>query len=104
MRVVEKATPIAAVVAALSTIACCLPFGFLGAVGLAGASIRLQQFRGWLLGLAGLFLLIGFLQLYRTGRTCKSRSPVSIVMFWCAAVVVIAVIMFPQVIASVIAR
>jgi hypothetical protein len=104
MRVAEKASPIAAVIAALSTIACCLPFGFLGVIGLAGAGVWLQQFRGWLLGLAALFLVVGFWQLYRTGRTCKRRSPVSVVLFWVAAVVVVTVILFPQVIASVIAR
>lgn len=104
MRVAEKATPIAAVIAALSTIGCCLPFGFLGAIGLAGAGIWLQQFRGWLLGLATSFLVVGFWQLYSNSRTCKGRSPISVVMFWVAAVVVVTVILFPQVIASVIAR
>ena len=104
MRVAEKATPIAAVIAALSTIACCLPFGFLGAAGLAGASVWLAQFRGWLLELAALFLAVGFWQLYRPGRSCKRKSLASLVMFWVAAVVVITVILFPQVIASVIAR
>src|SRR6266571_4624196 len=43
MKVAERATPVAAVLAALSTMACCLPCGFLGAVGLAGASVRLQE-------------------------------------------------------------
>lgn len=103
-RVAEKARPIAAVIAALSTISCCLPFGFLGAIGLAGAGVWLQQFRGWLLGLAALFLFVGLWQLYRTGRTCKRRSPMSVVLFWVAAVVVVSVIFFPQVIASVLAR
>jgi uncharacterized membrane protein len=104
MRVAEKATPVAAVIAALSTIACCLPFGFLGAVGLAGASVWVQQFHGWLLGLAAVFLMVGFWQLYGTPRTCKRRSPVSIAMLWLAVVVVLAVILFPQIIASAIAR
>lgn len=42
MRVAERTTPIAALIAALSTLACCLPFTFLGALGLAGASMRLS--------------------------------------------------------------
>jgi hypothetical protein len=41
MRVAERTTPVAAVIAALSTLACCLPFGFLGALGFAGASVWL---------------------------------------------------------------
>src|SRR6202167_5323732 len=64
MRVAERATPVAAVIAALSTLACCLPFGFLGAVGLAGASVRLQSLRPWLLVSAAILLGIGFIQLY----------------------------------------
>ena len=35
MRVIERTTPLAAVAAALTTLACCLPLSFLGA-GLAG--------------------------------------------------------------------
>ena len=49
MRVAERATPVAAVVAALSTLACCLPLGFLGAVGLAGLTVWAQSLRGWFL-------------------------------------------------------
>ena len=30
------------IIHSISTLACCLPFGFLGAIGLAGASVRLQ--------------------------------------------------------------
>jgi len=45
MRVAERTTPVAAVIAALSTLTCCLPFGFLGAVGFAGLSIWAQIFR-----------------------------------------------------------
>jgi hypothetical protein len=104
MRVADKATPIAAVAAALSSIACCLPFGFLGAAGLAGASVWFQRFHGWLLGLAAVSLVAGFWQLYGARGTCKRRSPISVAMFWCAVVVVVAVILFPQLVASVIAR
>jgi hypothetical protein len=43
MRVAERVTSVAAVVAALSTLACCLPFAFLGALGLTGASVKLQS-------------------------------------------------------------
>jgi len=45
MRVAERVTPVAAVIAAQSTLACCLPFAFLGALGLAGASVKLQSAR-----------------------------------------------------------
>lgn len=104
MRVAEKATPIAAVIAALSTIACCLPFGFLGAVGLAGASLWLARFRGWLLVIAGLLLVFGFWQLYRPSGTCRARSRSSIAILWVAAILVVAVILLPQLVANIIAR
>ena len=103
MRVAERATPVAAVVAALSTLACCLPLTFLGALGRAGASVRLQSARPWLLVIAALLLGIGFIQLYVRRNQCKRRSPISIALFWCSVVVVLLVLLFPQVIASLLA-
>ena len=100
MRVAERATPVAAVLAALATMACCLPFGFLGAIGLAGASARLQAARPWLLAGAVVLIIVGFLQLYRGRNQCKKRSALSIALFWVAAGVVALIILFPQVIAS----
>jgi hypothetical protein len=80
-----------------------LPFTFLGAVGLAGASLRLQSLRPWLLVSAAILLGIGFIQLYVRRNQCQKRSPLSIVLFWGAALIVLLVILFPQVIASLIA-
>jgi hypothetical protein len=103
VRVAERATPVAAVIAVLSTLSCCLPFTFLGALGLAGASARLQAFRPWLLGSAALLLGVGFIQLYVRRNQCQKRSPLSIALFWGAAAIVLLVILFPQLIASLIA-
>jgi len=103
MGVAERATPVAAVVAALSTLACCLPLTFLGALGLAGASVRLQLARPWLLAGAGILLVLGFIQLYVRRNQCQKRSPLSVTLFWIAATVVLLVILFPQLIASLIA-
>src|SRR5215831_16373053 len=102
MRVAERVTPVAAVIAALSTLACCLPFGFLGAAGLAGLSVRLQSLRPWLLSGSVVLLVSGFAQLYRRNH-CKKRNPVSIALFWCSVIVVVLIILFPQVIASLLA-
>jgi hypothetical protein len=90
-------------IAALSTLACCLPFAFLGAMGLAGASLKLQLARPWLLASAGMLLVVGFVQLYVRRNQCQKRSPLSIALFWGAALVVLLVILFPQLIASLIA-
>lgn len=103
MKVAERATPVAAVIAALSTLACCLPFAFLGAVGLAGVSVRLQALRPWLLASSGILLVVGFVQLYVRRNRCQKRSTLSIALFWGAAVIVLLVILFPQLIASLIA-
>ncbi|MGA7924620.1 MAG: hypothetical protein WCA20_01340 [Candidatus Sulfotelmatobacter sp.] len=93
----------AAVIAVLSTLSCCLPLTFLGALGLAGVSVRVQSLRPWLLVGAVILLGIGFIQLYVRRNQCQKRSPLSIALFWGAALIVLLVILFPQVIASLIA-
>jgi uncharacterized membrane protein YidH (DUF202 family) len=104
MRIAERATPVAAVIAALSTLACCLPVGFVGAVGLAGLSVWAQSFHSWFLGAAVTLLVGGFVQLYRGRNQCRKRSALSMAMLWIATAIVLVVILFPQMIASVLAR
>jgi membrane protein YdbS with pleckstrin-like domain len=103
MRIAERATPVAAMLTALSTLACCLPFGFLGAVGLASLSVWAQSLRNWFIGGAAVLLVVGFVQLYRGHNQCRKRSPVSIALFWVAAAVVLLIALFPQVIATLLA-
>lgn len=100
MRILEKSVPAAAIVAALSTLACCVPLGFLGAVGLVSLSVWVQPLRPWLLGASVALLCVGFAQLYWKKSACVRRSRVSLVLFWTAVVVVVLVILFPQVIAG----
>jgi len=102
MNITEKGAPAAAIVAALSTLACCLPLGFLGAVGLAGVSLWAREYSRWLLIGSIAFLLIGAGQLYFR-KSCVKRSKTSLVLFWIAVVVVVLVTLFPQVLASLIA-
>lgn len=103
MKFAERATPVAAVLAALSTVACCVPLGFLGAFGLAGISVWVRNARPWLLGFALLLLVLGFIQLYRGGNQCRRLSPISVALFWVAVLAVLLIILFPQVIASLVA-
>jgi hypothetical protein len=103
MRLAERTTPVAAVIAALSMLACCLPFGFLGVMGLAGLSVWAQSFRYCFIAGAAVLLVVGFVQLYRGRNQCKKRSPVSIALFWCAVVMVLLIVLFPQVIATLVA-
>lgn len=100
MKVAERATPVAAVIAAISTLACCLPLGFLGALGLASLSVWTRSYGSWFLGLAAALLVLGFVQLYRGRSECRKRSPVSIALFWIAVAIVLLIALFPQVIAS----
>jgi len=103
MRVVERASPIAAVIAAVSSLACCLPLSFLGAAGLLAAGARMQALRPWLLGASIFLLIVGFVQLYLRRGQCLRRSRMSIAIFWIAAVFVLMLILFPQLIASILA-
>ena len=97
----EKIAPAAAVVAALSTLLCCLPLGFLAVAGItAGFGAVLSAYRPWLLGAAALFLGIGLFQMYRARGTCQRRSSVSIALYCIALVVVAGVALFPQAVAG----
>lgn len=101
MKAVERGAPAAAIVAALSALACCLPFGMVGALGLAGLSVWIAPLRPWLLVVSVLLLALSFWQIYRRGRQCNARrSRVSVALFWVAVVVVLLVTVFPQVIAN----
>jgi uncharacterized membrane protein len=98
----EKSAPTAAIVTALSTLACCVPLGFLGAVGLASVSLWAQHYKLWLLVASVVFLCLGSVQLYFR-KSCRRRRTTSLVLFWIAVVVVVLVILFPQLIASLVA-
>lgn len=101
MKAVERGAPAAAILAALSALACCLPFGIVGALGLASISVWIAPLRPWLLGAAVLLLVVGFWQIYRRGKQCSAqRSPVSVALFWVAVAVVVLVTIFPQLIAN----
>ena len=101
MKAVERVAPAAAILVALSALTCCLPFGIVGALGLASISVWIAWLRPWLLGAAVLLLVLGFWQIYRRGKQCSTRpSRVSVALFWVAAAVVVLVTIFPQLIAN----
>jgi hypothetical protein len=102
VRVIERTTPVAAVMAALTTLACCLPLSFLGA-GLAGAIAWTGAYRNWFLGLAVVLLLIGFIQIYRGRRQCRKPRLASVTLFWVSVAIVLLIVFFPQAIASLLA-
>lgn len=101
MKAVERATPAAAILAALSALACCLPFGLVGALGMASVSVWIAPLRPWLLGFSVLLLVFGFWQIYRRGSQCKiRRSRISVALLWLAVVIVLLITLFPQLIAN----
>jgi mercuric ion transport protein len=101
MKAIERAAPAAAIVAALSALACCLPFGLVAALGLASISVWIAPLRPWLLSASVLLLVLGFWQIYRRRKQCSTgRSPMSVALFWLAVAVVALVTIFPQLVAN----
>jgi hypothetical protein len=90
-----KLSPFAAVAASLASLTCCLPFGFLAALGSAGAAVWLTSLRPWLLGLSALLLIIGFCQLYIGRSACTRRTRSGVVLFWTAVFTILFLLLFP---------
>ena len=103
MRVTEKLTPLAAAMSALATLACCLPLGIAGAVGAMGLSVALERLRPWLIALAVILLSVSAIQIYRGQTSCRKRSRLSLILFGLSAAVVLAVMVFPQKLAELMA-
>lgn len=104
MTAAQKATPLAAVLAALSSLVCCMPFGLLGAVGLSGFALWAGRYRLWFVILALLLLIVGAVQVYREQKACKARSKGDLIIYWIAVAIVAFIFLFPQVIANVLAQ
>lgn len=95
----DKLAPAGALTAALISISCCLPFSIPAALGLAGLSMFASVNQVWLIGASFVLLSVGVIQLLRK-PTCQRRSRMSIVFLCVAAVLVVAVTLFPQSIAA----
>jgi hypothetical protein len=89
-------TPTAAVVSALATLTCCLPWGIGAALGALSLSVFIAKFQVWFLALSLLLLAVGVFQVLRKGASCRKRSRVEITLLSIAAAVVLAVVLFPQ--------
>lgn len=97
----EKAAPVAAALTAVSTLLCCLPLGFAGAAALGAMGAVVAPLQSWFIGASVVLLLAGAYQIARPQRTCRTRTTASLVVFSVCAVVVMAVVFFPQVIAGI---
>ena len=96
----EKVAPVAALLSAVSCMACCLPFGFAAAAGAAGAAVVLDRLRPWLMISSVALLLFGMWQLYSRPRVCRPRSRTSLAIFWTCAAIVVAMTVAPQLVAG----
>ena len=102
MKHVEKITPIAAMLSAVATLACCLPVTFAAAAATASLGAIAAQYRWLLVGLSGILLVVAVFQI-RTARSCGRRSTASLVIFAGSGIVVLLVVLFPQVLAGMLA-
>jgi hypothetical protein len=92
-----------AIASALASLSCCLPLGFVAALGAGAAGAFLTTLRPWLLGLSVLLVGVGFWQ-RRRARQCRVRgSRVGEALLWLAVAVVLAMILLPQQIAGILA-
>ena len=99
----EKVAPVMAAVTSLGTLACCLPVGFAAAALTASLSMGVAAYQPWFLGASVLLLLVGAVQLRQTQRVCGTRSYSSLIVFGISAVIVVLVVLFPDVIAGLLA-
>jgi hypothetical protein len=100
----SSAAGISAIVSASAALSCCLPLGFLAALGLTGTSFFLHSFQPWLLGLSVLFLGIGFFQHYKGERCNAKRNRFVELVLWGSAFFVLVMIFFPEIIAGLMAN
>src|SRR5438105_1859563 len=103
MKHTEKVMPLAALAAAFSTIACCMPLGIAAAVGSAELSAFSGALRPWMVGFSLVSLVFGLAQMYWLKGACQRRSRTSVVLFWTSVVVVAIVTLFPQAVAAILA-
>jgi hypothetical protein len=107
MRGIRTATttlaPAAAAISAVATLACCLPWGIGAALGALGLSVFVARFQTEFIILSILLLGIGVVQIVRLRRSCRRRSRIEIALWGIAAAVVVAVFLFPEWVASLLA-
>jgi hypothetical protein len=99
---------IAASLAALGSVilasSCCLPLlPFLFAAGAAGSSAFFVRVRPFLLAASVLLIAFGFYQRWRAKQCQCEPNPLSAILLWFSALVVLVFILFPQAIANLLA-
>jgi hypothetical protein len=99
----EKVTPVAAAVTALATMLCCLPGAFAAAAATTSAGLFVVDYQPWFIGASVVLLAVGGLQLRYARRRCAKTRRSSVVVLWVSAAIVLMTVLFPQVLAGLIA-
>jgi mercuric ion transport protein len=95
---------LAALCSAIVASSCCLPLlPFLFAAGAAGTSAFVVGLRPYLLVLSVLLIAFGFYRSWRAKQCNCKPSWISTFLLWFSAIVVVAFIFFPQMIANLVA-
>ncbi len=99
----ETVAPLAAALAAVSALVCCMPFGLTTAAATVSLAVAVEPYQSWLLCASVVLLTVGAFQLRRARRLCATSPTHSLAVFVISAAIVLAVILFPQAIAGFIA-
>jgi hypothetical protein len=98
------ASSLAAIAAALAATSCCMPLlPFVVAAGTAASSAWLLAFQPFLLGTSVLLIAFGFYQGWRVKQCGRRPSAVSAVLLWISTALVGMMLLFPQILASLLA-
>ena len=97
-------TSIAALGSVIAASSCCLPLlPFLFAAGTSTTSAFVGKFRPYLLVLSVLLVAFGFFKSWRAKQCNCKPSQFSTSLLWFSAIVVVVMILFPQMIANLVA-
>ena len=99
----EKVAPVAAAVTGLASLACCFPLGFAAAAATASLSTIAAAYQPWFVAASIVLLLVGVVQLRQVQKSCARRPYSSLIVFGVCAAIVVLVVLFPQVLAGVLA-
>ena len=100
----ELAAPVSALVSLLAAASCCLPIGyFVAGAGLFGLAGFFGAAQPVFLALSVVSLGLGFYRLYGRRSCALERSWTGVIMLWGAAILVGAMFLFPDRIATLLA-
>jgi hypothetical protein len=95
--------PVGAVASAMTALACCLPWGIGAALGALGLSVFFARYQMEFIVLSVVLLAMGLIQMLRLRQSCRRQNRTQIALWVIGAVVVIAVVLFPEWVAGILA-